>query len=175
MSSIYYSYVNRKVEAKHHQRPLSNPTRKRNAYNHNYRHSVNFQTGKRNEGISKTLNEKNYYTRVSSPPDRTNQYFVRSRTPNLEFYTHRQFIAGNSLRLELAFSLLLVLTLFFLGFVLGYNFSDTQSTLYDDFLESGYNNVVTNTDSKTITTLSNATVTNTNNDKDTITNMVSSG
>ena len=167
--------MNRKVEAKHHQRPPSNPTRKRNTYNHNYRHGVNFQTGKLNEGISKTLKEKNHYTGVSSPPDRSNQYHVRSRTPNLEFYTHRQFIAGNSLRHELAFSLLLVLTLFFLGFVLGYNFSDTQSTLYDDFLESGYDNVVTNTDSKTITTLSNATVTNTNNDKDTITNTVSSG
>ena len=163
------------MESKHHQMPLSNPSRERNTYNQNHRHRVNVKTWKKNKGISKNLDEKKYYTRVFSPPDRSNPYYAPSRTSNLEFYTHRQFTAGNSLRLELAFSLLLVLTLFVLGFVLGYNFSDTQSTLYSDLQESGYDNVVTNTDSKTITTLSNATVTNTNNDKDTITNTVSSG
>ena len=82
-----------------------------------------------------------------------------------------------SLTSEIIFSVFLLITLFVAGFILGYNFSENQSSLIFGKTEStAYpSSTLSNADTKTITTYSNSSVTNTNNDRDTITNTVSSG
>ena len=108
-------------------------------------------------------------------PEKKRQYHSSSQR-QLHFHNRRQFEnVGISLSYEIIFSFFLLVLLFVFGFVLGYNFSGTQSALFYDKSESpGYSNsALSNTDTKTITTYSNSSVTNTNNDKDTITNTVS--
>ena len=110
-------------------------------------------------------------------PDMKGQHRLSSKS-QLQFPNRRQF---DNFRItftyEIIFSVFLLVLLFILGFVLGYNISGAQSPLfYDKSGSTGYpNSALSNTDTKTITTYSNSSVTNTNNDRDTITNTVSSG
>ena len=108
-------------------------------------------------------------------PEKKGQHRLSSQR-QLHFYNRRQFEnVGISLSYEIIFSFFLLVLLFVFGFVLGYNFSGTQSALFYNKSESaGYSSgAISNTDTKTITTYSNSSVTNTNNDQDTITNTVS--
>ena len=95
--------------------------------------------------------------------------------PQLIPHNRRQFEIGRgTFTSEAIFSAFLLIVLFLVGFVLGYNFSQS-SLLYNSEVISYPTGTVSNSDVKTITTYSNSSVTNTNNDKDTITNTVSSG
>lgn len=97
--------------------------------------------------------------------------------PQLQNTNRRQFENVRiSFTSEIIFSVFLLIILFLVGFVLGYNFSGAQSSLFfgnSDTTNYPTNSAISNTDTKTITTYSNSSVTNTNNDKDTITNNVS--
>lgn len=121
---------------------------------------------------------KNKSHRDSHIPEKISQHYVpRVRTHQLDFNNRRQFIntGGFSMTTELIFSILIISILFIAGFFMGYNFSLNRSTSLYGTQESATHHSLTNTDSKSIATSSNSSVTNTNNDADTITNTVSSG
>lgn len=129
---------------------------------------IKFEKGNANGAkLNSFHNQYEHKIRHTYIPEKIIQHRLRAiRHQQFDSYNRRQLEnVGVSLTTEFMFAMLLVIILFFVGFLLGYNFS------YDTDGANGYtNSAVTNTDSKTITTSSNSSVKNTNNDADTITN-----